>query len=166
MPIQINGTDALVEAAEAIAIRDAILDDATRFSGALIKGIGVLVPTTIELNQVAASYTLYTGTTQPVELLSLVIRMPAVTVVGTGVTSISIQTEDTTPQTFVTAVEGAVANLTAEAQISWSPSGGICYIGVGTLIQLTIAGAAAGDSRICNVVACYRPIVTGGTLVP
>ena len=116
--------------------------------------------TTIDLNQAAASYTLFTGTTQPVMLQSLVIRMSGGAVAG-AVTSISIQTNDATPQILVTAAQGAVANLTDKAQLGWT---GVCYLATGVLIQLTIAGGAAGVAKVCDGVCEYRAIVSGGYL--
>lgn len=116
--------------------------------------------TTIDLNQAAASYDLFTGATQAVVVKGLVIRMSGGAVAG-AVTSISIQTNDATPQVLIDTVTGAVANLTNEAQLAWT---GICYLEPGQKIQLTIAGGAAGVARVCDVVATYSAVVAGGTL--
>lgn len=56
---------------------------------------------------------------------------------------------------------GAKANLTAENQLSWD---GAIYLGVGDKIQLTIAGGAADASTVCNIIAQYRAVVSGGSL--
>ena len=117
--------------------------------------------TTIDLNQAANTYDLLTGTAQVVKLESLVIRMSG-GAIGGALTSISIQTDDATPQVFVTAAQGAVANLTNEAQLFWT--GQLCYLKVGKKIRLTIAGGAAGVARVCDVVCECRAVVTGGYL--
>jgi hypothetical protein len=117
--------------------------------------------TTIDLNQAAANYNLFTGTTQDVVLERLALRMPNVNIAGGALTSISIQTDDVTPQVLISAVTGALANLTQEAQVIWL---GVCIIHVATIIQLTIAGGAAGVACVCDIVAEYRAVVAGGTL--
>ena len=128
--------------------------------GAVVGGVQVAAKT-IDLNQAAATYDLFTGTTQAVFVKSIMVRMSNGTISG-AVTSISIQTNDTTPQVFIDALNGAVANLTNEAQLSWV---GSSYLKVGKKIQLTINGGAAGVSRVCDVVAEYLPVITGGLLV-
>ncbi len=121
--------------------------------------------TTIDLNQAAGTYDLYTGTTQVVDLESFVIRMSG-GAIGGALTSISIQTNDATPQIIIPVAQGAVANLTNEAQLSWNAGmAGPINIKVGQKIQLTIAGGAAGVARVCDVVAEYRAVVSGGVLV-
>ena len=119
-----------------------------------------MAATTIDLNQAAGSYDLFTGTTQDVVVERLVIRTPNI-VAGGALTSISIQTDDATPQIFIDAADGVVANLTAEAQLGYV---GIALIKTGTKIQLTIAGGAHGAAYVCDVIAEYRAIVTGGYL--
>ena len=111
-----------------------------------------IATTTIDLKQAAAAYTLFTGTTQDVIVESLVIRL---------LTSIKIDTDDTTAAEFITAVAGDVANLTAEAQLAYT---GAIMVKVGTIIQLTIAGGAADDATLCDVVVMYRSVVGGGRL--
>ena len=116
---------------------------------------------TIDLNQAAATYTLLTGTTQAVVLEKLVFRMPNVDISGGALTSISIQTDDTTPAVMINTSDGALANLTQEATISWT---GAILIPVGTLIQLTIAGGASGVACSCDVMAESRAAVNLGYL--
>lgn len=130
-----------------------------------IKGKLQVAHTTIDLNQAAATYDLFTAVTQDVAIEKLVIRMPAI-VAGGALTSIAIQTDDATPQVFITAAEGAVANLTSEAQLSWAPAGGAIILdaGTGAKIRLTIAGGAHGAAYVCDVVAEYRAVVSGGYL--
>ena len=120
-----------------------------------------IVPTTIDLNQAAATYTLFTGTTSSVLLEKLSFRMPNVDISGGSLTSISIQTDDVTPAVIISAADGNIANLTQEASISWT---GAIIIPVGTLIQLTIAGGVSGTACSCDIVAESRPIVDMGYL--
>ena len=121
-----------------------------------------IAATTIDLNQVAGTYDLFTGTTQDVVLEKLVIRMPNIAA-GGAITSISIQTDDTTPQVIISAADGVVANLTAEAQLAWT--GAILIdAGTGAKIRLTIAGGAHGVAYVCDVIAECRAVVSGGYL--
>ena len=116
--------------------------------------------TTEDLNPAASTYDLFTGTTQPVILKALTIKMPT-GAAGGALTSISIQTDDATPGVIISSTLGAVANLTSEADIGWS---GEMRIDVGTKIQLTIAGGAHGSEYITKIAATYESTVAGGTL--
>jgi len=119
-----------------------------------------MAATTIDLNQGIGSYDLFTGTTQVVILESLNIKMPTGDC-GGALTSISIQTDDATPGVIISAADGAVANLTSEADLGWT---GTLYITVGTKIRLTIAGGAHGAAYVCQVTAKCRAVVAGGYL--
>ena len=121
-----------------------------------------IAATTIDLNQVAATYDLFTGTTQDVVVEKLVIRMPA-EAAGGAITSISVQTDDATPQVFIDTTAGDVGNLTSEAQIPWTGAT-LIDAGTGAKIQLTIAGGAHGSEYICDVIAECRAVVAGGYL--
>ena len=129
------------------------------------KSVGKLqiASTTEDLNQGAASYDLFTGTAQDLIIESLLIRMPNI-VAGGAITSISIQTDDATPQVLISAADGAVANLTAEAQLAWQNFNAPVLIKTGTKIQLTIAGGAHGIAYVCDVVAKVRAVTSGGYL--
>lgn len=120
-----------------------------------------MAPTTIDLNQVAATYTLFTGTTQTVVLEKLVFRLPNVDISGGSLTSISIQTDDVTPAVIISSADGVLANLTHEASITWT---GAILIPVGTLVRLTIAGGVSGVACSCDVVAECRSVVNLGYL--
>jgi len=121
-----------------------------------------MAATTEDLQQAAGNYTLFTGTGQAVVVERLLIRLPNVNVADDAViTSISIQTDDTTAQVFISNIQGAKANLTAEQQLSWR---GAIMVAVGTNIQLTINGGAADAPTVCDIVAEYRTVVAGGTL--
>ncbi len=144
--------------------------DATSFYIIIAAGSTVIAPTsvgnsqisttTIDLNQAAGTYTLFTGTTQTVLVEKLTITMPN-SAAGGALTSISIQTDNTTPRIFINSSQGAVANLTAEAEISKDAP---ITIATGKKIQLTITGGAHGVAYSCTVTVLYRAIVAGGTL--
>jgi len=125
-------------------------------------GVAQIKATTIDLEQAAASYDLFTGTTQDCILESLSIRLPNVDCSDDiNLTSITIQTDDVTPQVIFDSTDGAVANLTAEAQLAYT---GAIYIKVGTKVQLTIAGGASDAATVCDVVTKYISNVDGGYL--
>ncbi len=127
---------------------------------ALVVGKSQMAATTIDLNQAAATYDQFTGTTQAVILESLNFKCPT-GAAGGALTSISIQTDDATAGVIISAAAGAVGNLTSEADLSWT---GSLYITVATKIRLTIAGGAHGAGYVCNVTAKCRAVVSGGYL--
>jgi len=118
------------------------------------------VKTTIDLNQVAASYDLFTGAGQDCALEGIMINLPTGNC-GGAVTNISIQTDDATPAVLISSTTGDLANLTSEAVLAWT---GLTHIAVGTKVQLTIAGGAHGSTYSCKVTAFYRAITNGGRL--
>ena len=85
-------------------------------------------------------------------------------VAGGAITSISIQTDDATPQILLSATDGAVANLVAEAQLAWQNFNAPILIKVGKKVQLTIAGGAHGVAYVCDIVAKTRAVTSGGYL--
>jgi len=151
-----------VDAIKAIADTTGVVTGLRTTAAKREAGVLQVTATTIDLEQVAASYDLFTGTTQDVVVEKLVIRLPNVDVSDdAALTSISIQTDDTTPQVFVDATAGDVGTLTAEAQLAWT---GAILIKAGKKIQLTIAGGAADDPTVCDVEAECRAVVSGGYL--
>ncbi len=137
-----------------------IVTNTETLTGGTAVGAVQIAPTTIDLNQGAGAKDLLTGTSQDVLLESLIVKMPT-GAAGGSLTSIAIQTDDATNAVFINATDGAVANLTSEAELYWT---GNAYITVGTKIQLTIGGGAHGSTYTAKVVAKYRTIVAGGTL--
>jgi len=119
-----------------------------------------IVTTTSDLNRSAATYDVLTGTTQAVVLEKLNVKMPT-GAAGGSVTSIAIVTDDATPATIISATDGAVANLTSEADLAWT---GALLINVGTKIRLTIAGGAHGSEYLTTIIAQCRAVVNGGYL--
>ncbi len=116
---------------------------------------------TIDLNQSADTYDLFIGSTQPVIVEKLNVKMPTGDC-GGDLTSISIKTNSATPATFIDSTLGAVGNLKSEADISWI---GNVVIPVGKKIQLTIAGGAHGSEYIATVYVQYRAVAAGGRLL-
>lgn len=110
---------------------------------------------TLNLAQAAAAYDIVTATGD----LIIVDYTIYVTTVGATFDSVSIQTNDTTPQILMTAVEGAVANLTALANIQPANQGKSFRLSNGKKIQFTIAGAT-GTGAI-KIALLYRPITDG-----
>lgn len=116
---------------------------------------------TLDLNQVAATYDLFTGVGQEVLIESLIIKMPNAAA-GGAITSISIQTNDATPQIFISAAQGVVANLTAEAQLGWVCGGAPVVLAAGKKIQLTINGGAHGSEYLTVTTIKWSPVKSGG----
>lgn len=119
---------------------------------------------TVDLNQAAATYDLFTGATQDVIIDTLIFRMPNTDISSNGtLTSISIVTDDATPTTFISTAAGAVANLTAEAQLAADIHG--VLIKTGKKIRLTIAGGAVGSiSVVPDIAVEYRSVINNGYL--
>lgn len=128
----------------------------------LLTGVGTvqIVQTTESLDQAATTYDLLTGTTQAVLLEGFSLKLPT-GAVGGALTSVSVQTDDATPGVIISSTLGAVANLTSEAEISWT---GCLLVNVGTKIQLTINGGAHGSAYVATFTAKYRAVIAGGTL--
>jgi hypothetical protein len=120
-----------------------------------------LLPTankTIDLEQAAASYDLFEIGDSDVRVLELTIIIPAdLTGAAAGaLTSISIQSTDTTPVVFVSSTAGAKANLTAGAHLRYT---GNAIVEATKKIQLTIAGGATTDEQIALVYMTYAGVV-------
>jgi len=92
---------------------------------------------TTDLNQMAGDKGLFVGTSQAVVLEKLIIKMPNATAVGTGITSITIVSDDATPTTYISTQNAAA--MTAEKEFTWT---GASLINVGTKISCTLAGSA------------------------
>lgn len=124
-----------------------------------VTGTELVATTTTDLNPGGGTTDLWTGTNQNLTLETLMFRC-ATGAPGGTLTSIKIFVDTATEHTLIGTVEGAVANLTSEAEISWT---GATLIVVGDKIQITAAGGAAA-SYVCTVVARYKPNVAGGVL--
>jgi hypothetical protein len=113
--------------------------------------------TTIDLNQAAASYTLFTVGASDVRVLGLTVVIPAdLTGAAAGaLTSISVQSTDTTPVVLISSTAGAKANLTANKHLQYF---GGEIVAATKLIQLTIAGGATGAEQLAYVFMQYAGV--------
>lgn len=117
----------------------------------------------IDLHQGAASYDLATASGGDVLIESLTVRPRIAVGGGSGLTSISVQTNDTTNQVIISSTQGALANLTAHNQLAWT---GALHLVSGQKLQYTINGAtAADDPTMVDIVIKYRPIAVGAKLI-
>jgi len=126
-----------------------------------LKSTAQIKATTIDLNQAAAAYDLVTGASQDVLIESLVLRCPVDCSDDAPFSGISIQTDDTTPQVFISQANGVIANLTAQSQLAWT---GAILLKATKKIQLTIYDGAADDPTVCDIVIKYRAVAGGGYL--
>lgn len=119
--------------------------------------------TTFDLHQGAATFDLLTGTTQDFMLTGFSFKLPNIDVSDDcAITSISIVTDDVTAQVIINTTDGAKANLTAEAELSWT---GRVKITSGTKIQVILAGGTADtDPTTALITAEGYAIVAGGNL--
>lgn len=123
----------------------------------------IVIPTTIDLNQAAGDYDLYEATGGTVYVEHFTITLPNVDCSDDALlTSISIQSDMATPDVLLSAVDGAVANLTALASFAYS--GSPFALTVGKKIQLTIAGGAADAATVCTVSCRYQAVTPAAYL--
>ncbi len=118
--------------------------------------------TTIDLNQAAADYDLFEAMAQALFIDFLCFVIPADLSAEETLTAVSIQSTDDTPVEFLSAADGAVAELDAAGKhfIYRGPD----VIAATKKIQLTIAGGATAAEQICSVYVSYRAAVEGGYL--
>lgn len=122
-----------------------------------------LFKATIDLNQAAGDYDLFTAVGEDIFVKNLSIRTPT-GAIGGAVTYISIQTDDATPTVFINSTDGDVSKLTSEVCLTWRSFGEGIILKTGKKIQLTIGGGPAGVSKICDVIAEYMAINPKGYL--
>ena len=125
----------------------------------------MVLNTTVDLNQVAGDYVLYTATVGAVFVTGFTLTLPNVDCSDdAALTSISVQTDMATPDVIISAATGAVANLTALASFTYA---GLSFtLTVGKVINLTIAGGAADAATVCDVTARCRSITPLAYLAP
>jgi hypothetical protein len=122
----------------------------------------IVQPTTIDLQQAAATYDLYTATGGTVYVESFTLTLPAVNVSDDiNITSIAVATNTATVINLITSAAGAKANLTANASFSYST---LFALPVGKKIQLTIAGGAADAPTVCTVSCRYQAVTAAAYL--
>ncbi len=117
---------------------------------------------TANLAQAAATYDLGTvsGGAIIIDLQRLAIY---VATAGATLTSVSIQTNQTNPTTILSAVEGAVANLTAQKNLVRAiPVIGGLYLASGQKLQYTIVGSTGTGSLL--VAVPFIPLTAGAVI--
>lgn len=105
---------------------------------------------TANLAQAAGTYDLVTAVGDVLIDTSKVAMYMAT--VGATFTSVSIQSNQTSVVTVLTALEGAVANLTAQKQIVHVfPTNSVLHLASGQKLQYTIIGATGTGSMIVDI---------------
>jgi len=153
-PADESDLEAAITAAHAIT--DALVDSK-------VMGRTQIVVEPIDLDNTAiGTYNTLIGTTQNVIIESLIFRCTRDLSGDAGFTGISLQTDDTTNQVFVSQAEGVKANLTADSQLAWT---GAILLKVGQYIDFSVyGGAVANLESLCDIVVTYRAVVSGGYL--
>jgi hypothetical protein len=122
----------------------------------------VVQPGTINLQQAASTYDLFTATGGSVYVEYFSITLPNVNCADDAtITSISVVTDTTTVITLLTTTQGAKANLTANASFSYATP---FSLPVGKKLRLIIAGGASDASTLCITSCRYRSINPAGYL--
>ena len=119
------------------------------------------IVTTIDLEQAAGNYDLFDVLAQDCFIDFIVLIVPCDLTDELVLESISIQSTDTIPVVFVSAEDGALANLSDGKSLIYRGPG---VVAKNKIIQLTIAGGATAEECICTVYVSYRPTATGGYL--
>ena len=113
----------------------------------------------ISLNQVAAAYSVMTATAQALFIDAVIIHVPDnLSAVG-GFTSIAVATDDVAPIEIMSAAAGAKANLTGNFYHVYA---GPAVTAATKIVEVTIAGGAAGAGSEVDVTILWRPLVAGG----
>ncbi len=114
---------------------------------------------TVNLAQAAGTYTLATcNATGGVLIHDVQIYC---TVSGATFTSAAIATNDTTPVTIMSSVEGGVANITSGKNIAKAFTGPT-YLHTSKLIQLAMVGTTGTGT--CLMIVHYTPTVSGADI--
>lgn len=113
----------------------------------------------MDLSQAIATYDLATATGD-VLILGLA---PYVTTAGATFTAVTIQSNQTTAFVFMNSTQGAVANLTAQANVAttWTQAQPM-QLASGQKVQYTITGAQGTGAMMANFM--WLPITNGATL--
>lgn len=118
--------------------------------------------TTVDLQQAAGDYTLYTATTGYVFVEYFKLTLPAVNCADdAAITSIHVDTDMVVPVMLISTTQGAKAQLTAGKSFVYATP---FTLDTGKVIQLTIAGGAADAATVCTVFCRYTPVIPGAYL--
>jgi len=122
----------------------------------------VVQPGTIDLQQAAGPYDLFTATGGSVYVEYFTLTLPNVNVSDDAtITSIAVASDTTTVINLITSAAGAKANLTANKAFTYATP---FALPVGKKIILTIAGGAADAPTVCITSCRYRAINPAGYL--
>lgn len=110
----------------------------------------------MNLNQNDGTYDLFTANGD-IEIESIVFY---VSQTGTGLVSVSAQDNDTTPTEYLSAAEGAAANLTAGKNLKTYTTKKI--LASGKKVRYTIVTNGSGGN--VKAFVTYRPLVFGATI--
>jgi hypothetical protein len=113
----------------------------------------------ISLNQVAADYSVMTATAQALFIDAVIVHVPDDLSAAAGFTSIAIATDDVAPIEILSAANGAKANLTGDFYYVYT---GPVVTAATKIVEVTIAGGAAGAGSEVDVTVLWRPLVAGG----
>lgn len=113
--------------------------------------------TTVDLNQAAGDYDLFTVGLYDIQVLEFGLIIPAdLTGAAAGsLTAISVQSTDTIPVEFISATSGAKSNLTAGKHLLYT---GTETVAPTKKIQITIVGGAATAAQVCDVWIKYQEV--------
>lgn len=117
---------------------------------------------TVDLQQAAGDYTLYTATTGFVYVERFTLTLPNVNVSDDAtITSIHVDTDTSPAVMLISTTQGAKAQLTANKAFAYATP---FTLDTGKIIKLTIAGGAADAATLCTVTCRYTPVVPGAYL--
>ena len=108
--------------------------------------------TSIDLKQVAGSYDLFELSDNDIQVMELTIIIPRSLIGEVSFTGITIQSTDATPVEFISAAEGAKANLVENAHMQYC---GNAKVSGARKIQVTIKGGAVAEECSCVVYIQY-----------
>jgi hypothetical protein len=108
--------------------------------------------------QAAGTYDLFTATGDCLVEVNTYYQITA----GATFTSLAIQTDDTTPFVIMSAAEGAVANLTAQKNITTANKIAPFLLQNGKKIRMTLVGTTGTGTGMLAVQ--YTPVTTGAYL--
>lgn len=158
-----RGTDdAATEAKQDII--DANVDDIETLVDSKVMGKVQIEVYPLDLDSTdVGSYATLIGTDADIIIESLIFYCKRDLSGDAGFTGLSVETDDTTTQTFITQGNGIKANLTAESQLAWT---GAILLREGQYIQFSIyGGAVANLESLCEIVIKFRAVESGGYLV-
>lgn len=115
---------------------------------------------TVNVQQAAATYDLCTATGGDIYIKSAKVYVGTATIT---LTSVAIQTNMTTATTIMSAVEGAVANLTGDKMIVTAFTGPL-FLSSGKKIQFSIVGVTSAQGTMKLAVE-YSRLSAGADLV-